>query len=175
MCASVSIAEDAMGEYTFDDGRYSIKFPDFFEVYHENGDDTSWMENTGSQLFCAYDGAEKFVWIDVYREIFSENSNLDDRESITYVGKAWIERLKEVEYEILFMEPYIGEYNNFAKVAYSGESGSCYLDFVTVINGDLIVISASSYNGQFSIEENFMLNKCSDTLRVERLTLRQSV
>ena len=170
---SFSFAEE-WNTYSFFDGEYSIDFPSYFHVIHEDAEDTSFIDQYDINLVASYDRSEKVIFVYVRDNFFKEDNKLSNYDDCLFLGEAWAESLKEDDYSILFVEPYIGESNNMVKIAfkkeYDGEV-SYYLDYLGIFNGDLVSFECSSDNGQFDIEDANTLNKCADSIDTSVVTV----
>lgn len=167
---------DEMIEYTFHNGEYSILLPSFFAVIDENADpvDLEFLEKSNCDLFACMDNFNRFLTIQVFDDAFDDVYELLTWDDAKFIGDTWSEKLEEVDYNTLFVEPYLNGYDCFGKVFYTGvsdEGTNYYVDYLAAYGTDLVVISAWSNDTQFNVQEDHMLNLCADTLSCRFVTV----
>lgn len=180
---------DQTVRYEFFHGEYGIWIPDSFFVIHENiteeelsGTDSSPEEAFGflnaysMDLYASFDQDNGYLSIQVFEDAVSGEIAYEGLSDAEYLGEFWADQLESKNYIVLFSEPYVTEYDCFGKVAYMFESDGkpvyC-VDFITVLEKDLISLSFISYAGQFDIEDNYIINTIASSLHDNIVTVSQ--
>lgn len=166
--------------YKFLDGEYGIRIPDSFFVIHENiteeelqetgtgpDDALRLLEDMSVSLYALFENKCRALYIDVFEDAVSDGAPYEGLDDAKQLMRTWTIKLKDLNYPILFYEPYITDDDCFGKVAFTYEDDGITvyeLDYVTAIENDFIVLSFISYIGQFDIEDNYLFDTIASTL-----------
>lgn len=176
--ASAEFGENTM--YKFFDGEYGIRIPNSYFVIHENiteeeldGTDTSqedainFLNDFSVDLYASFDQGNRYLTIQVFDDAVSGEIPYEGLSDARYLSLLWRKELENFDYTILFSEPYITDDDCFGKVAFVFEIDGkpVYgLEYVTVLDNDLINLSFTSHSSQFDIEDSYQFDTIASTL-----------
>lgn len=187
--ASAEFGENTL--YKFFDGEYGIRIPNSYFVIHENiteeeldGTDSSpkdaidFLNEFSVDLYASFGQENRYLSIQVYEDAVSGETPYEGLSDAEYLSMLWRSELEDLNYTVLFSEPYITDDDCFGKVAFMFEIDGkpVYgLDYVTVLDNDLITLSFTSHGSQFDIEDNYEFDTIASSLYDCFITVSQGI
>lgn len=160
--------------YHFFDDNHAVCIPESFSVIYKDITDEeletlgmtreeamNFLDDNNADLFASFDDDKRCFYIGVYENPAPKSTPYEGYEDAVKLEKILTKYIDDPEYNILFTEPYITDTHCFGKAAFTfeldGETIYC-LEYVTAYDDELIDFVVYSENGQYSIEDEHVLD-----------------
>lgn len=174
--------------YHFFDDDHAVCIPESFSVIHKDITDEelekfgmtkeeamSFLDDNNADLFASFDDDKRCFYIGVYENPVPKSTPYEGYDDAVKLEKLLSEILDDPYYNILFTEPYVTDTHCFGKAAFTfesdGETIYC-LEYFTVYDDELIDFVVYSENGQYSIEDEHVLDEIACSIGIW-ITLNQ--
>lgn len=173
--------------YHFFDKNHAVCIPESFSVIYDDITDEElekicftreeamkFLDDYNVDLF-AFDDNERCFYIGVYENPVPKSTPYEGYEDAVKIAKVMTKYLDDPAYDILFIEPYITDTDCFGKAAFTfesdGETVYC-LEYCMIYDDELIDLIAYSNSGQYSIEDEHILDEIACSIGIW-ITLNQ--